>query len=137
MHMPFEGIFHNLVLVRIRKRYPGHARKVMSAIWGMGQAMFSKCILVLDEEVDLNDYPEVVLRALNHIDPERDIQFTLGPVDSLDHASRMPNFGSKMGIDATRKWPEEGFQRDWPDEIVMDETTRERVDRLWPKLGLD
>ena len=137
MHMPFEGIFHNLVLVRIRKRYPGHARKIMSAIWGMGQAMFSKCVLVLDEEADLNDYPEVVWRALNHIDPERDIQFTLGPVDSLDHASRLPNFGSKMGIDATRKWPEEGFQRDWPDEIIMDDDVRERVDRLWPRLGLD
>lgn len=137
MHMPFEGIFHNLVLVRIRKRYPGHARKIMSAIWGMGQAMFSKCILVLDEEVDLSNYPEVVWRALNHIDPERDIQFTLGPVDSLDHAARLPNFGSKMGIDATRKWPEEGFQRDWPDEIVMDQEIREQVDRLWPQLGLD
>ena len=137
MHLPFEGIFHNLVLVRIRKRYPGHARKIMSAIWGMGQLMFSKCIVVLDGDVDLTDYGEVLLRACNHIDPERDIQFTLGPVDSLDHASRLPNFGSKMGIDATRKWPEEGFQREWPDEIVMDEETRERVDRLWPHLGLD
>jgi 4-hydroxy-3-polyprenylbenzoate decarboxylase len=137
MHLPFEGIFHNLVLVRIRKRYPGHARKIMSALWGMGQLMFSKCIVVLDGDVDLTDYGEVLLRACNHIDPERDIQFTLGPVDSLDHASRLPNFGSKMGIDATRKWPEEGFQRNWPDEIIMDEDVRERVNRLWPELGLD
>ena len=136
MHMPFEGIFHNLVLVTIRKRYPGHARKIMSAIWGLGQAMFSKCIIVLDEGTDLTRYGEVVCKTLNHIDPERDIQFVLGPVDSLDHASRLPDFGSKMGIDATRKWPEEGFQRDWPDEILMSEEIKSRVDELWPKLKL-
>ena len=136
MHMPFEGIFHNLVLVTIRKRYPGHARKIMSAIWGLGQAMFSKCIIVLDEGTDLTGYGEVVCKTLNHIDPERDIQFVLGPVDSLDHASRLPNFGSKMGIDATRKWPEEGFQREWPDEILMSEEIQSRVDQLWPKLKL-
>jgi len=136
MHMPFEGIFHNLVLVTIRKRYPGHARKIMSAIWGLGQAMFSKCIVVLDEGTDLTRYGEVVCKTLNHIDPERDIQFVLGPVDSLDHASRLPNLGSKMGIDATRKWPEEGFQRDWPDEILMSEEIQSRVDELWPKLKL-
>jgi 4-hydroxy-3-polyprenylbenzoate decarboxylase len=135
MHMPFEGIFHNLVLVTIRKRYPGHARKIMSAIWGLGQAMFSKCIIVLDEGTDLTRYGEVVCKTLNHIDPERDIQFVLGPVDSLDHASRLPDFGSKMGIDATRKWPEEGFQRDWPDEILMSEEIKSRVDELWPKLN--
>ena len=136
MHMPFEGIFHNLVLVTIRKRYPGHARKIMSAIWGLGQAMFSKCIIVLDEGTDLTRYGEVVCKTLNHIDPERDIQFVLGPVDSLDHASRLPDFGSKMGIDATRKWPEEGFQRNWPDEILMSEEIKSRVDKLWPKLKL-
>ncbi len=136
MHMPFEGIFHNLVLVTIRKRYPGHARKIMTAIWGLGQAMFSKCIIVLDEGTDLTRYQEVVCKTLNHIDPERDIQFVLGPVDSLDHASRLPNFGSKMGIDATRKWPEEGFQRDWPDEILMSREVKDRVDALWPKLKL-
>ena len=136
MHMPFEGIFHNLLLLTIRKRYPGHARKIMSAIWGLGQAMLSKCIVVLDEETNLRDYGQVLWKALNHIDPERDIQFTLGPVDSLDHASRLPNFGSKMGIDATRKWPEEGFTRDWPDEIVMSADIQQRIDRLWPKLGL-
>ena len=103
--MPAEGIFHNLILVAIRKSYPGHARKVMSAIWGLGQAMFTKCIVVVDEDVDVQNVREVAWKALNHIDPERDIQFTLGPVDSLDHASRLPNFGSKMGVDATRKWP--------------------------------
>ena len=136
MHMPFEGVFHNLLLISIRKRYPGHARKIMSAIWGLGQAMFSKCIVVLDEGTNLQDYPEVTWKAFNHIDPERDIQFTLGPVDSLDHASRLANFGSKMGVDATRKWPEEGFQREWPEEIVMSPEVKRRVDDLWSQLGL-
>ena len=136
MHMPFEGIFHNLLLVTIGKRYPGHARKIMSALWGMGQAMLSKCIVVLDEGTDLRNYPEVVWQTLNNIDPERDIQFTLGPVDSLDHASRLPNFGSKMGVDATRKWPEEGFEREWPDEIVMSQEVKARVDELWRELKI-
>ena len=134
MHMPFEGIFHNLILISIRKRYPGQARKIMSAIWGLGQAMFSKCIVVLDEGTDLRNYSQVVWKTLNHIDPERDIQFVLGPVDSLDHASRQPNFGSKMGIDATQKWPEEGFQRQWPDEIIMSEEIKRRIDEIWPDL---
>ncbi len=109
--MPAEGVFHNLILVSIRKAYPGHARKVMSAIWGLGQAMFSKCIVVVDEDVDVQNVREVAWKALNNIDPERDIQFTLGPVDSLDHASRLSNFGSKMGVDATKKWAGEGFTR--------------------------
>ncbi len=112
--MPAEGIFHNLILVAIRKSYPGHARKVMHAIWGLGQAMFSKVIVVVDEDVDVQNFSEVAWKALNNIDPERDIQFVMGPIDSLDHASRLPNYGSKMGVDATRKWPEEGFTRRWP-----------------------
>jgi len=103
--MPAEGIFHNLMLISMRKSYPGHARKVMNAIWGLGQAMFTKCIVVVDEDVDVQNEREVVWRALNNIDPERDIQFTMGPIDSLDHASRLINYGSKMGIDRTRKWP--------------------------------
>jgi 4-hydroxy-3-polyprenylbenzoate decarboxylase len=135
--MPAEGIFHNLILVAIRKSYPGHARKVMHAIWGLGQAMFSKCIVVVDEDVDVQNVREVAWKALNNIDPERDIQFTLGPVDSLDHASRLPNFGSKMGIDATRKWPTEGFTRPWPDEILMDEKTKAQVDKKWKDLGIE
>jgi 4-hydroxy-3-polyprenylbenzoate decarboxylase len=134
--MPAEGIFHNLMLVSIRKSYPGHARKVMSAIWGLGQAMFTKCIVVVDEDVDVQNYGEVLWKALNNIDPERDIQFTLGPVDSLDHSSRLPNFGSKMGIDATRKWPAEGFTRPWPGVIRMSPEVKSRVDHLWKQLGL-
>jgi len=134
--MPAEGIFHNLILVSIRKSYPLHARKVMHAIWGLGQAMFSKCIVVVDEDVDVQDTREVAWKALNNIDPERDVQFVLGPVDSLDHSSRLPNYGSKMGIDATRKWKEEGFNRPWPDVIRMSADVKQRVDQLWKKAGL-
>ena len=109
----------------------------MNGIWSLGQAMFTKCILVVDEDVDVHDIGEVTLKALNNIDPERDIQFTMGPVDSLDHASRLPDYGSKMGIDATRKWPSEGFARPWPDEILMDEKTKALVDSKWKELGLE
>ena len=136
IHLPVEGVFHNLMLVSIRKSYPGHARKVMSAIWSLGQAMFTKCIVVVDEDCDVQDVGEVVLRVTNNIDPERDIQFTLGPVDSLDHSSRLPNYGSKMGIDATRKWKAEGFERQWPAMIEMDRATKSKVDAIWAKLGL-
>jgi 4-hydroxy-3-polyprenylbenzoate decarboxylase len=136
IHMPAEGIFHNLILVAIRKSYPGHARKVMHAIWGLGQAMFSKVIVVVDEDVNVQDVREVAWKALNNIDPERDIQFVLGPVDSLDHASRLPNYGSKMGIDATRKWPQEGFERPWPGVIEMSPAVKARVNELWKKAGL-
>src|SRR5467141_2776530 len=135
INLPVEGIFHNLMLVSIKKSYPGQARKVMNAIWSLGQAMFTKVIVVVDEDVDVQNIADVTLKALNHIDPERDIQFTLGPVDSLDHASRLANYGSKMGIDATRKWPTEGFGRPWPDEIVMDTKTRARVDGKWQALA--
>ncbi len=137
VNLPVEGIFHNLMIVSIRKSYPGHARKVMNGIWALGQAMFTKCIVVLDEDVNVQDIGEVVLTVFNHIDPERDIQFTLGPVDSLDHASRLPNFGSKMGIDATRKWPTEGFNRPWPDEILMDAKTKALVDNKWREIGIE
>jgi len=134
--MPAEGIFHNLILVSIRKSYPGHARKVMHAIWGLGQAMFSKVIVVVDESVDVQNIGEVAWKALNNIDPQRDIEFVTGPVDSLDHASRLPNYGSKMGVDATRKWEGEGFTRPWPAVIQMDGEVRRRVDLLWKKAGL-
>ena len=135
VNLPIEGVFHNLMIVSIRKSYPGQARKVMNAIWSLGQAMFTKCVIVVDEDVDVQNLAEVTLKALNHIDPERDIQFTLGPVDSLDHASRLPNYGSKMGIDATRKWASEGFTRPWPDEILMDAKTKALVDGKWKDLA--
>ncbi len=135
--LPPEGVFHNLMIVAIRKSYAGHARKVMSGIWALGQAMFTKCIIVVDEDCNPHDLAEVTLRTANNIDPERDIQFTLGPVDSLDHASRLPNFGSKMGIDATRKWPAEGFNRPWPPMLTMPTEVKSRVDTLWKKLGIE
>jgi 4-hydroxy-3-polyprenylbenzoate decarboxylase len=135
INLPIEGVFHNLMIVSIRKSYPGQARKVMNAIWSLGQAMFTKCVIVVDEDVNVQDIGEVTLKVLNHIDPERDIQFTLGPIDSLDHASRLPNFGSKMGIDATRKWESEGFARPWPDEILMDEKTKSLVNSKWKALA--
>ena len=134
VNLPIEGVFHNLMIVSIKKSYPGQARKVMNAIWSLGQAMFTKCVIVVDEDVNVQDIGEVVLKVFNHIDPERDIQFTLGPVDSLDHASRLPNYGSKMGIDATRKWSSEGFTRPWPGEILMDAKTKALVDSKWKVL---
>ena len=125
-----------MIIVAIRKSYPGHARKVMHGIWGTGQAMFSKCIVVVDEDVNVQNLSEVAWKALNNIDPQRDIEFVLGPVDSLDHASRLANFGSKMGIDATKKWPAEGFTRPWPDVITMKPEVKLRVDTLWKQAGL-
>ena len=136
MHLPVEGVFHNLMIVAIDKRFPGHARKTMHAIWGTGQMMFTKTIVVVDRDVDVHDAAAVVWRTLTAIDPERDIELVKGPVDELDFASRLPCFGSKLGIDATRKWPEEGFGRRWPDPIEMSAEVRARVDRLWPALGI-
>ncbi len=135
--MPAEGIFQNLMIVSIRKSYPGHARKIMNAIWSLGQAMFTKVIIVVDHDVDVQNFKEVVWKALCAIDPERDIQFVLGPVDTLDHAARRQDFGSKMGVDATRKLASEGFEGRWPDEIRMDAATKSRVDALWRRLGLN
>ena len=136
INLPAEGVFHNLMIVSIRKSYAGHARKVMNGIWAMGQAMFTKCVIVVDEDCDVQDVAEVTLRVTNNIDPERDIQFTLGPVDSLDHASRLPNYGSKMGIDATRKWAAEGFTRQWPQMLTMPKEVKSRVDAICKDLGL-
>src|SRR5262249_5790703 len=137
VNMPFEGVFHNLILISIRKRYPGHARKIMNAIWGLGQAMLSKCIVIVDDDVDVQDAGAVVWKVLNNIDPERDIQFVMGPVDVLDHSSRMPAYGSKMGIDGTRKWPDEGFTRAWPEEIAMSKDVIARVSQRWSSYGID
>ncbi|HEV7553341.1 MAG TPA: menaquinone biosynthesis decarboxylase, partial [Candidatus Angelobacter sp.] len=134
--MPAEGIFHNLMIVAIRKSYPGHARKIMNAIWSLGQAMFTKVIVVVDHDVDIHNFSEVVWKTLCALDPERDVQFVFGPTDTLDHAARMQDYGSKMGIDATRKWASEGFTRPWPDEILMDSLTKAKIDAIWKSLGL-
>jgi 4-hydroxy-3-polyprenylbenzoate decarboxylase len=134
--MPAEGIFQNLMIVAIRKSYPGHARKIMSAIWSLGQAMFTKVVIVVDHDVDIQNSREVVWKALCAIDPERDVEFVLGPTDTLDHAARMQDYGSKMGIDATRKWASEGYSGRWPDEIRMDDATKQKVSEMWNRLGI-
>jgi len=136
MHMPDAGVIHNLMIVSIKKRYPGHARKIMHGIWGLGQAMFTKTIVVVDDHVDPHDLHTVAWYTLNNIDPQRDMEFALGPIDVLDHASREFGFGSHVGIDATRKLPGEGFRRVWPNEITMSKEVKNRIDALWPRLGL-
>jgi 4-hydroxy-3-polyprenylbenzoate decarboxylase len=136
INLPVEGVFHNLAIVSIRKRYPGHAARVMHALWGLGQMSLTKIIVVVDAEVNVQDPAEVLWRVGNNIDPQRDTHFVRGPVDALDHASQFPCYGSKMGIDATRKWKEEGFTREWPDEITMAPEVKRRIDELWPELGL-
>ncbi len=136
-HMPPEGIFHNLVFVAIRKEYPGHAYKVMNGLWGQGLMSLAKLIVVVDDFIDVKDPREAWWYALNNIDPERDVRFTMGPVDDLDHSARGPAYGSKMGLDGTKKWPEEGFDRVWPDVIEMDDETKRKVDEMWDRLGLD
>ena len=135
-HMPAPGIFHNLVFVSIDKQYPGQAWKVMNAMWGQGLMSLAKVLVVVDKEVNVQDPDEAWWVALNNIDPERDVRFTMGPVDVLDHASRAFTYGSKMGIDATRKWKEEGFDREWPEPIIMDSQTKNSVDAMWDKLGI-
>ena len=135
-HMPAEGGFHNLVFVSIKKTYPGQAYKVMNALWGAGLMSLAKVLVVVDDWVNVRNVQEAWWVALNNIDPERDTRFTMGPMDVLDHASRAFTYGSKMGLDATRKFPEEGFTRDWPKVIEMDAKTKARVDELWPQLGL-
>ena len=135
-HMPAEGIFHNLVFVSIKKSYPGQAFKVMNALWGAGLMSLAKVLVVVDDWVDVRNVQEAWWVALNNIDPERDTRFTMGPMDVLDHSSRAFTYGSKMGLDATRKWPEEGFTRDWPTVIAMDAATKAKVDAMWASLGL-
>jgi 4-hydroxy-3-polyprenylbenzoate decarboxylase len=136
-HMPAEGIFHNLVFVSIKKEYPGQAYKVMNALWGQGLMSLAKVLIVVDSWVNVRDPQEAWWVALNNIDPQRDARFTMGPMDVLDHSSRAFTYGSKVGFDATRKLPEEGFTRDWPDVIEMDDETKARVDAMWPRLGID
>ena len=135
-HMPAEGIFHNLVLVSIRKEYPGHAFKVMNGLWGAGLMSLAKVIVIVDDFINVRNPQEAWWYALNNIDPERDVRFTLGPMDDLDHSARAPAFGSKMGIDGTKKLPEEGFNRPWPEVIEMSADVKKKVAELWTRLKL-
>jgi 4-hydroxy-3-polyprenylbenzoate decarboxylase len=136
MNMPAEGVFHNLVIVSIRKRYPGHARKVMTALWGMGLMMLAKTIVVVSEHVNVHDLSEVAWRATGNIDPKRDLLLIEGPMDDLDHAALRHRFGGKLGVDATEKGPMDDIAQTWPDEIVMTDEVRERVSRRWKDYGL-
>ncbi|MBX2860859.1 MAG: menaquinone biosynthesis decarboxylase [Vampirovibrio sp.] len=131
MNLPWEGVFHNCVIVSIDKRFPGQAKKVMSSIWGFGQLMFSKYVIVVDSTVNVQDLSQVAWHVFNNTDPKRDTMFADGPLDILDHASPMWAYGSKMGIDATKKWATEGFNREWPDEIEMDADTKTKVQEKW------
>jgi 4-hydroxy-3-polyprenylbenzoate decarboxylase len=136
MNMPIEGGFHNVVVVSIRKRYPGQAKKVMAAIWGMMLMMLSKFIIVVDEDVDVQNLHEVLFRVGNNVDPKRDTLLVDGPVDALDHSSPYEKYGWKMGLDATAKFPEEGHPRPWPDDIVMTPEMKALVDERWAEYGI-
>lgn len=136
VNFPVEGVIHNCVVVSIKKRYPGHARKVMHAVWGMGQLAFTKLVIVVDGSVDVQDMNEVWWRVFNNIDPRRDVVLTDGPLDVLDHSSPQFAFGAKMGFDATRKWPGEGHDRQWPEDINMSREIKALVDRKWKEYGL-
>jgi 4-hydroxy-3-polyprenylbenzoate decarboxylase len=136
MDMPVEGVFHNNVIVRIKKRYPGHGKKVINTIWGTGMLMLSKFVIVCDEDVNIHDYSEVTWKVMNHVDPQRDVIIIDGPLDILDHSCPQIGFGGKMGIDATRKGPGEGFIRSWPDEIKMSPEIQALVESRWKEYGL-
>ncbi|MCH9032445.1 MAG: menaquinone biosynthesis decarboxylase [candidate division Zixibacteria bacterium] len=133
INMPIFGNFHNFIFVKIKKEYPHHARKIMNSIWGTGQMMFSKCIVVVDEDTDVQNVDEVMWRWGNNVDPMRDIEMIQGPVDILDHAGDAMGVGYKMGVDATRHWESEGYSREWPEDIVMDAKTKKLVDEKWGK----
>jgi 4-hydroxy-3-polyprenylbenzoate decarboxylase len=134
MHFPAEGIFHNIVIIAIDKRYPGHARKIMSAVWGLGQLMFSKTVIIVDKDVNVHNLSEVAWIVGTHIDPLRDVQMTKGPLDDLDDACDLPAYGGKMGIDATRKWASEGYTRNWPSRIKTTEAAARRAAEIVAKL---
>lgn len=136
IHMPPEGVFHNLVFVSIRKRFPGHPRKVINGLWGLGLMMLAKCIIVLDEHVDVQNMSEALFYAFNNVDWARDVIIQEGPVDALDHASYRFAFGGKIGIDATAKSAQDGYSRQWPERIEMAEPIRKLVSERWAEYGL-
>jgi 4-hydroxy-3-polyprenylbenzoate decarboxylase len=136
LNMPAEGIFHNLVVVSIRKRYPGQARKVMTALWGMGLMALAKTIVVVSEHVNVHDLSEVAWRVTGNIDPRRDLMVLEGPMDDLDHAALRHRYGGKLGVDATEKGPLDDVGQPWPDEIVMTDAIRALVSRRWKDYGL-
>ena len=137
MNMPAEGVFHNLVIVSIRKEYPGQASKVMYALWGMGLMMLAKAIIVVDESVNVQDVSEVAWRVTNNLNADQDIIYASGPVDDLDHSSPMPKYGSKIGIDATNKGNMDDRQREWPPDIEMSQEIKNLVSNRWAEYGIE
>jgi 4-hydroxy-3-polyprenylbenzoate decarboxylase len=137
VNMPAEGVFHNLVIVSIQKRFPGHARKVMHGLWGLGLLTLAKAIVVVDEWVDAQNQSQVAWQVLGNVDWSRDLLLDHGPVDQLDHASYTTLYGGKIGIDATAKLPEEGYLRGWPEVTRMNPEVKEKIDQLWKQLGVE
>ncbi|MGF7058211.1 menaquinone biosynthesis decarboxylase [Brassicibacter mesophilus] len=135
MNFPLEGVFHNCVIVSIKKAFPKHAQKVMYALWGLGQMMYTKMIIIVDENVDPHDLSTVAWKVFNNIDPKRDLIISEGPLDALDHASDHAHFGHRLGIDATKKWTTESHMRPWPDDIEMSQDIKELVDKRWKEYG--
>jgi 4-hydroxy-3-polyprenylbenzoate decarboxylase len=136
INMPAEGVFHNLVIVSMKKDYPGHTRKVMNALWGLGLLMLSKTIIIVDDFVDVQNLSEVAWRVSSNIDPKNDIVFAEGPVDDLDHSSQQAKYGSKMGIDATEKTEMDGRTREWPPDVIMSKEVIELVNQKWSNYGI-
>jgi 4-hydroxy-3-polyprenylbenzoate decarboxylase len=137
MNLPVEGGFHNLAIVSIRKQYPGHAKKVMNALWGLGHMMMlTRVLVVVDADVDVQDPRAVAWFTLNNLAPERDVVTMPGPVDDLDHGSYSVAYGTKIGVDATRKGVSEGYTREWPPDITMNRATRELVNKRWREYGM-
>jgi 4-hydroxy-3-polyprenylbenzoate decarboxylase len=134
--LPVAGAFHNCVIVSISKGFPGHAKKVMHAIWGLGMLSLSKSVVVVDEFVDVHDYEQVFFHVCANVDPGRDVMLSEGPLDQLDHSAAMYCYGGKLGIDATHKWANEGA-RDWPERIEMSAEVRDLVDRRWAEYGIE
>jgi len=134
--LPLEGVFHNCAIFQIKKEFAGQAFRVINFAWSMGQMMFTKYVIVVDEDVDCHDYSQVAWRCFNNVDPSRDILISKGPLDRLDHTSNYESFGFKMGIDATRPIANEGHEREWPEALEMDAEVKARVDAMWGELGL-
>ncbi|MEW6714697.1 MAG: menaquinone biosynthesis decarboxylase [Nitrospirota bacterium] len=137
MNLPMEGVFHNCALISIRKSYPGHAKKIIHGLWGKGQMMFAKLLIIVDDDVDVQNISYTAWRVLNNVDWKRDVVIADGPLDDLDHAANFPRYGSKMGIDATRKTREEGMTREWPKELFMSDEVKKLVDARWKEYGLE
>ncbi|MEG0772591.1 menaquinone biosynthesis decarboxylase [Clostridium sp.] len=137
LNSPLEGVFNNCLIVSIKKGFPGHGKKILNSLWGIRRMMYTKIIIVVDENIDPKDISTVAWKVFNNIDAKRDVVISEGPLDALDHASNLPHYGYRMGIDATKKWPSEGHKRHWPDDIKMTEDIKELVSRRWFDYGID